>query len=202
MATLPGQRAQSTWALNQYNLTEDSEKRTHFAKRMANYIAAAPANGFTVEEVTQGQSYPADEVNRYLRNPEPDAEPEISEGQALKEIAQAVDSSDVVRIGEGPGVVYAYGYRCAIDRLKIGGTAGDTIQRIVAQISTGTPDRPVLQLEIKTPNWPPLERAIHAILGARGHKVTGGGQEWYTTTRDEVIAIYNFITKPRLQDPP
>ena len=35
MATLAGQRAQFTWALNQYNLAEDSETRTRFAKRMA-----------------------------------------------------------------------------------------------------------------------------------------------------------------------
>ena len=50
MATLAGQRAQFTWALNQYNLSEDPETRAKFAKRMAKYIAAAPANGFTVEK--------------------------------------------------------------------------------------------------------------------------------------------------------
>jgi hypothetical protein len=49
MATLAGQRAQFTWALNQYNLSEDPETRAKFAKRMAKYIAAAPANGFTIE---------------------------------------------------------------------------------------------------------------------------------------------------------
>jgi hypothetical protein len=51
----PGQRAQFTWALNQYNLAEDPETRPKFAKRMAKYIVAAPADGFTVDEVTQGQ---------------------------------------------------------------------------------------------------------------------------------------------------
>jgi T5orf172 domain len=54
MATMAGQRAQFTWALNQYNLSEDAEARTKFAKRMAKYIRAAPANGLTVDEVTQG----------------------------------------------------------------------------------------------------------------------------------------------------
>jgi hypothetical protein len=54
MATLAGQRAQFTWALNQYNLSEDPETRAKFAKRMAKYIAAAPANGFTIDQVTQG----------------------------------------------------------------------------------------------------------------------------------------------------
>ena len=52
MATLAGQRTQFTWALNQYNQAEDAEKQAYFAKRMAKYIAAAPANGFTVEQVT------------------------------------------------------------------------------------------------------------------------------------------------------
>jgi hypothetical protein len=32
MATLAGQRAQFTWALNQYNLSEDPETRAKFAK--------------------------------------------------------------------------------------------------------------------------------------------------------------------------
>jgi hypothetical protein len=144
MATLAGQRAQFTWALNQYNLAEGPEQKAHFANRMAKYIAAAPANGFAVQDVTQGQIYPAAEVNQYVNEPESEPETEISEGQALKEIEQAVDASDVVRLGEGVGVVYAYGYRCAPDRLKVGGTGGDTLQRIVAQISTSTPDRPTL----------------------------------------------------------
>ncbi len=57
MATLAGQRAQFTWALNQYNLTEDAEEQASYAQRMAKYIAAAPNNGFTVEEVTQGRPW-------------------------------------------------------------------------------------------------------------------------------------------------
>jgi hypothetical protein len=130
MATLPGQRAQFTWALNQYNLAEDAEKKAEFVRRMAKYIAAAPANGFTVEQVTQEQLYPAAEVARYLNSPDlPDADPGISENEALKEIAKAVDTTDVVRLGEGPRVVYAYGYVCAPDRLKIGLTEGDTAAR-------------------------------------------------------------------------
>jgi hypothetical protein len=33
---------------------------------MTKYIAAAPANGFTLEQLTQGQLYPAAEVAQYL----------------------------------------------------------------------------------------------------------------------------------------
>jgi hypothetical protein len=59
MATLAGQRATFTWSLNQYNLAESPEKKQTCVQWMAKRIAAAPANGFTVEQVTQGQPYPA-----------------------------------------------------------------------------------------------------------------------------------------------
>lgn len=118
MATLAGQRAQFTWALRQYNLAEDAEKQAFYARRMAKCVATAPINGFTLEEVTQGQLYPAAEVARYLDEATTDIGPDLSEGQAIREVAEAVDVSDVIRLGEGLTVVYAYGYRCAPDRLK------------------------------------------------------------------------------------
>lgn len=195
MATLAGQRAQFTWALNQYKNSEDIDTRTKFARTMAKYIAAAPANGFTVEEVTQGQNYPATEVTQFLQDPTAILEPGISEEQARQTVAAAVDTSDMSRIGEGYGFVYAYGYRCCPDRLKIGYTEVDTIQRIAAQIGTGTPDRPVLSVEIKTNSCRSLERAIQSILETRGQKVDGAGTEWFQTTRDEVIDIYQFVMK-------
>jgi hypothetical protein len=197
MATLAGQRAQFTWALNQYNLTDDSDEREKFAKRMAKYIIAAPLNGFTVEEVTQGQSYPAAQVAKYLHDPGVViAEPDISEEKAIQSLATVVDMSDVSRDGQGSGTLYAYGYRCAPDRLKIGITDNDTIQRIAAQISTGTPDKPMLLIEIKTNTCRALERAMHGILEARGRKIIGGGAEWFETTRDEVMEIYRFVRGP------
>ncbi len=194
MATLAGQRAQFTWALNQYNLAETVEKQALYAQRMARYIATAPTNGFTVDQVTQGQLYPAAEVEQHLQETGSAAGPEISETQALHAVEEAVDTSDVVRLGEGQNVVYAYGYRCAPDRLKVGLTTGDTIQRIVAQISTGTPDKPALLLEIRTHDCGSLERAVHAVLEYRGAKVLGAGKEWFRTSRDEIIAIYQSVT--------
>jgi len=193
MATLAGQRAQFTWALNQYNLAENAEKQTLYAQGMAKCIAAAPANGFTVDQVTQSQMYPTAEVGQHLHGISPDAGPEINEAQALHAVEEAVDTSDVVRLGEGQSVVYAYGYRCAPDRLKVGLTTGDTVQRIVAQISTGTPDKPALLLEIRTHDCGSLERAVHAILEHRGAKVAGAGKEWFKTSRDEIVAIYRSI---------
>lgn len=193
MATLAGQRAQFTWALNQYNLAEDSEKQAIYAQRMAKYIATAPSNGFTIDQVTQGQLYPAAEIEQYLHETISDTGLDISETQALHAVEEAVDTSDVVRLGDGQSVVYAYGYRCAPDRLKVGLTTGDTVQRIVAQISTGTPDKPALLLEIRTHDCVSLERAVHAVLEYRGSKVIGAGKEWFRTNRDEIIAIYRLI---------
>ena len=197
MATLAGQRAQFTWALNQYNLSEDPETRAKFAKRMAKYIAAAPANGFTVDQVTQGQMYPASEVHQYLNDPSVDDDPGINEEQAIRTVEEAVDTTDVVRKGEGAGIVYAYGYRCCEDRLKVGLTEANTVQRIAAQIGTSTPDKPVLLVEIKTNQCRALERAIQATLETRGRKIAGGGTEWFKASRDEVLAIYDFISQGR-----
>ena len=197
MATLAGQRAQFTWALNQYNLSEDPETRAKFAKRMAKYIAAAPANGFTIDQVTQGQMYPASEVHQYLNDPSVDDDPGISEEQAIRTVEEAVDTTDVVRKGEGAGIVYAYGYRCCEDRLKVGLTEANTVQRIAAQIGTSTPDKPVLLVEIKTNQCRALERAIQATLETRGRKIAGGGTEWFKVSRDEVLAIYDFISQGR-----
>ncbi|MGA8989597.1 MAG: GIY-YIG nuclease family protein [Rhodoplanes sp.] len=196
MATLAGQRATFTWALNRYNSTDDVEHRTKFAKQMAKTIAAAPSNGFTIEEVTQGQSYPAAEVEKYLNDPAAVAvEPGISEEESSESLAKSVEATDVIRDGQGNGTVYAYGYKCAPDRLKVGSTDGDTVQRIAAQISTSTPDRPALVIEIKTNACRALERAMHGILETRGRKVSGGGTEWFKTTRDELMEIYQFICK-------
>lgn len=194
MPTLAGQRAQFTWALNQYNLAEDTETRTHFAKRMARYIADAPSHGFTAEQITRDRNYPAAEVAQYLHDPSIAAEPDVSEEQAIRTVEAAVDTSNVIRLGEGEGIVYAYGYACAPDRLKIGSTEVDTVERIAAQIGTSTPDRPVLRIEIRTKRCRALERAIQSTLEARGQRISGGGVEWFKVTPEEVVAIHRFIT--------
>src|SRR5215469_2619613 len=191
MATLAGQRAQFTWSLNEYNKSDDADTHVKFARRMAKYIATAPAYGFTKEEVTQGQAYPS-EVDQYVNDPSVNADPDITEQQAVQIVEQAVDTSDVLRTGEGNGVVYAYGYRSCPDRLKIGFTQGDTVQRIAAQIATSTPDKPTLLLEIKTNECRALERAIQSVLEVRGRKILGGGAEWFRADREEVSAIYRF----------
>jgi hypothetical protein len=89
--------------------------------------------------------------------------------------------------------VYAYGYRCAPDRLKIGYTDGDIVERIADQIGTSTPDKPLLSLEIKTNNSRALERALHSILIYRGKKIAGGGDEWFLTNVEEIERLCDLI---------
>src|SRR5689334_16867928 len=100
MATLPGQRSTFTWALREFNKTDHPEKKMHFARLMGKVIQDAPTNGFTVEQVTQGQSYPIEVqqcVEQHFDGSNPDGdEGIISEQQASKELSLAVDTSNVI----------------------------------------------------------------------------------------------------------
>jgi hypothetical protein len=98
--------------------------------------------------VTRGQTYPVAEVNEVIAA-DATEDPGITEAQAQWRVDEAVDSSDVKRLGEGAAAVYAYGYRGYPDRLKVGSTEADTVQRIAAQIGTSTPDKPILHIDIK-----------------------------------------------------
>jgi T5orf172 domain len=186
MVALSGQRTQFTWALNEYNKSDDPSVRARFVRHMAASIRNAMAGGFSRDEITRGKSYPADEVTGALSVPDVALEADVSEAQAKETLHNSVDSTDARRKGTGAGSVYAYGYRCAPDRMKIGYTEGDTIERIAAQIGTSTPDKPVLLFEVRTDRSRALERALHAILVYRGKKIRGGGDEWFVTSVDEI----------------
>jgi hypothetical protein len=79
MSRLPGQRTQFTWALNQYNKTDDPKEKNRFARLMAYRIKFAETIGFTQEQITNGKSYPADEVKRHYADPDLLEEPEVAE---------------------------------------------------------------------------------------------------------------------------
>ena len=193
MAHLGAHRANFTWALNEYNKTDDPEARALNVQRLARYLANAEANGFTNEQIIQGKSYPAEEVRKIFDASQPEVEEDKSENQVQEIIERSVDSQSTRRRGTGSGTVYAYGYRCAPDRLKIGCTDGNAIQRIAEQIGTSTPDKPVLFLEVKTAKRRALERSLHAILTYRGQKIVGGGDEWFITTLDEIEHLCEFL---------
>jgi len=137
---------------------------------MAKYIVAAPSYGATVDQITRDKNYPAAEVAQYLNDPDIAAEPDIFEEQALRSVEAAIDVSNVKRIGEGEGVVYAYGYACSPDRLKVGSQ----------ELDTGAADRGTDRNE--------HARQARSTLEARECKISGGGAEWFKTSQDEVVA--------------
>jgi hypothetical protein len=198
MVALAGQRAQFTWALNEYNKTDDEATREKYARHMAAAIRNSVAAGFKKEQITRDKNYPADKVEMVMLTPDPTLEPNVSEAQAKEELRSSVDAKSAKRRGLGNGSVYAYGYRCAPDRLKIGYTDGDVIERIADQIGTGTPDMPVLFLEIRTNDSRNLERALHSILIYRHKKIFGGGDEWFRTTVDELERLCDLIGEEAL----
>ncbi len=187
---LAGQRAKYTKALADYNRTDDDAQRANAVRKMAEVLADAPVNGFSEFDVTSDQAVP-DDVRR-LRSQELPAAPVQDEDPDLqvRQLNQMVDTSDVIEVGSGEKAVYAYGYRCAPDRLKIGRSDVDVVRRVAQQIATGTPDKPSLFLVVRTDNARALEMLLHGTLQLRGRKILGGGDEWYVTSRQELIQIY------------
>ncbi len=190
---LAGQRAKFSRARAIYYTSADDDQRDRAMKLMAEVLAEAPGSGFTEEEVTQGEEVPheARQLAPTLKSiPEAaNEDPEV----LVRELQTTVDISGLREFGHGEQSVYAYGYACAPDRLKIGSATGDAVARVAAQISTGTPDRPRLLLRIKTHDCRALERALHGILRHKGKQVEGAGAEWFVTSPDEVIAIYEKV---------
>src|SRR5438132_11012398 len=116
MASLGRHRGNFTWALNQYNLTEDASQRDKFAKLMAKYLRNATAEGLTREEITQGRSYPVDEIDKYILTlPADESAEEMSEEEVNQKLAEEVDTTNLRRLGTGNEFVYVYGFACASD---------------------------------------------------------------------------------------
>jgi hypothetical protein len=158
------QRMKYTKAFADYGSTEDEAKKQSAIRRMAEVLHEAPEWRFTEQMVTQGVEPPG-EVRRLIAEGSPlPVSSEVDEDQLAREIEQRVDKSDLREVGSGIENVYAYGYQCAPDRLKIGKCEGDVISRITTQISTSAPDRPSLSLIIHTHDCSALERVIHGVL--------------------------------------
>jgi hypothetical protein len=103
-----------------------------------------------------------------------------------------IDMSIAREFGDGAEIVYAYGYHAAPGYFKIGRCDGDVEKRISSQIDTGTPGQPVLHLIIRTNDSRNLEKALHRVLRVRNRGHGGGGEEWFKTSLEEVIQIYQF----------
>ncbi len=51
----------------------------------------------------------------------------------------------------------------------------------------------MISLIIRSKDCRGLEMAMQGFLRVRGRQVFGGGDEWYLTSRDELIDIYNSV---------
>lgn len=190
---LAGQRAKFSRARAVFHSISDEAQRSRAAQLMAEVLVDAPSSGFSEDDVTQGEDVP-DEVRQLsVRMPAAGASAEEDPDQLVAELQTTVDITDVREIGQGNEFVYAYGYQCAPDRLKIGKCTGDVVARIAAQISTGTPGKPVLLLRIRTHDCSALESALHGRFRLKGKKIAGAGAEWFIATRDEVETAYERI---------
>lgn len=187
---LAGQRAKFSRARSLFYTSPEDTVRDRSIRQMAEVILSAPANGFTEDEVTQGEDVP--DIVRQL------SESGMAGSAAMDEppdtlvasLKSVVFEDDLLSVGDGDQWVYAYGYRCAPDRLKVGSAMADPIARVAAQISTGTPDRPNIVLTIATHDCRALERALHGTLRLWGRQVSGAGAEWFIVTRDEIVHLY------------
>jgi len=187
---LAGQRAKFSRARAIFYSSDEEQKRQRAIQLMAEVLADAPLSGFSETDVTQGEDVPAPVRERAPADASASRGSEDDADTLINALAETVDISDVLGLGQGHEWVYCYGYACAPDRLKIGCTTGDVVARIAAQISTATPDRPVLKVRIATHDCHALERVLHGILRLRQRKVDGAGAEWFVATREEVVAIY------------
>jgi hypothetical protein len=189
-----GQRMLLTKWVRIYNSTDDDGERERAARKLADVLAWAKSVGMSPSEIAEDRDLPHRalellEAGGGIGFPADDAELR----EAVRDVESSVDTISVTRLGKGNGSVYAYGYECAPDRLKIGRTDGDVIRRIVNQINESTPDRPVLHLVLATNNPGALERALQGALVLRDRKVVGGGDEWFRASVDEILTIYRAL---------
>ncbi|MDF2096650.1 GIY-YIG nuclease family protein [Aquibaculum arenosum] len=189
---LAGQRAKFSRARSLYFTAPDDDARSRAIELMAEVLQLAPSLGFTEDMVTQGEDVP-DVVRERLHHQTWQSAVDEDPDQLVEGLAGAVDTSDLMEAGSGSEWVYAYGYACAPDRLKIGSSTGDVVARVAAQIGTGTPDKPRLLLKIAIADCRALERALHGILRVRGLQIEGAGSEWFRVQRDELLSLYTAI---------
>lgn len=132
-----------------------------------------------------------DNDDELFRNPTP-AEEQAEDAQVEAEEQQADDPNK-------PGTIYAYSFPLITKTegrfpIKIGKANGDAEARIEQQ-TTSCFEYPVTLKTWKVQRVSAVERAIHAILKARGQKRDAPGTEWFDTTIEEIETIIEFILK-------
>lgn len=77
---------------------------------------------------------------------------------------------------------------------KIGRTDRDPLIRILSQVSTALPEKPVIEYIIRTEDSSLLETMIHSILSIRGKHISDSpGTEWFDTNPDDVLEIIKYV---------
>lgn len=189
-----GQRMLLTKWIKIHNATDDEEEKERAARKLADVLDWATSVGMSPSEIVEDRDLPRRALDLFHAGEGHGSSTSGAEINAAKGyVASAVDTAGVFRVGKGSGSVYAYGYECLPDRLKIGRTEGDVVTRIISQINPSTPDRPKLYLVIGTDHPGPLERALHGALVLRDRRVEGGGAEWFRASVDDIRRIYEAL---------
>jgi hypothetical protein len=117
-----GQRMLLTKWIKVYNSTDDDERREMAARKLADVLAWARSVGMSPAEIAEDRDLPHRAVEWFEPGEGVSSAAEDSEvREAEREVASAVDTTCVTRLGEGTGGVYAYGYECAPEpRPRIG----------------------------------------------------------------------------------
>jgi hypothetical protein len=127
-----GQRMLLTKWIKVYNSTDDDAEQEKAVRKLADVLSWAASVGISPYELAEDRELPHRALQLLQTSPgsvEPASDAELID--AIEDVELAVDTMDVVRLGKGEASVYAYGYHCAPERLKIGKTAGDIVRRIV-----------------------------------------------------------------------
>lgn len=138
---------------------------------------------------------------------------EINEGNAPRVVEDTEDnSSDVTTeeiptyasFGNGINAVYLYyfeNYKKLAELkgesswpCKIGRTDRDPFIRVLSQVSTSLPEKPIIEYIIKVNDSALLESMIHSSLKLRKKQLKDApGSEWFLTNPDEVLDIIKFV---------
>ncbi len=115
----------------------------------------------------------------------------------------AVEMADDI-IGEGDECVYVYYYETYKEmammkgqkkwKCKIGMSTSSAADRVMSQTGTALPEKPHIGLIIKTTNAKCLESLLHHCMKYHGAYIAEApGTEWFETSPEEILGIYNNI---------
>ena len=106
---LAGQRAKFSRARATYFTASEDWQRRRAVQLMAEVLVEAPTNNFSEEMVTQGEDVP-DEVRRFVSElSAPLKVVDDIDDELVGKVREALDTRDLVEIGEGSQYVYVYG---------------------------------------------------------------------------------------------